>query len=163
MDEPPADRLPGDRPPPGRRLERPPSDRYATPAAAATAGPADGSLLRTIILSSVAALLLGLLYFALAGPLAIDALLVPLSIVTGVVIGVAAKAGAGSTVSSGRRTREALGVTLAWFILVHVAIWLYARNEGGVLPLIDYLLQTFGPIVPLSGVAALLAAWWAAR
>ena len=31
------------------------------------------------------------------------------------------------------------------------------------LPLVDYLLQVYGPVVPLTLIAAVLAAWWSAR
>ena len=42
------------------------------------------------------------------------------------------------------------------------ALW-FARTEGGVLPLIDYLGQTFGPLVPLQLLLAVGVAWWRAR
>ena len=44
-----------------------------------------------------------------------------------------------------------------------VGLWLYAGSEGGVLSLVDYLGETFGPLVPLQVVIAPAAAWMAAR
>jgi hypothetical protein len=35
--------------------------------------------------------------------------------------------------------------------------------EGGVLAPIEYLSQTFGPLVPIQLVIAGVAAWWTAR
>jgi len=57
----------------------------------------------------------------------------------------------------------ALVVTIAWFIVTQLAVWLYARSEGGVLAPLDYLLEVFGPVVPLTAIASILAAWWSAR
>ena len=48
-------------------------------------------------------------------------------------------------------------------ILGQLGLWLYARIEGGVLSLPDYLGQTFGFLVPLQFAAAMLVAWWTAR
>ena len=44
-----------------------------------------------------------------------------------------------------------------------LGIWAYARSEGGVLGLADYLGQTFGWLVPAQVVLAAFAAWWSAR
>jgi hypothetical protein len=44
-----------------------------------------------------------------------------------------------------------------------VGLWLYARTEGGVLALPDYLGQTFGLLVPIQVALALAIAWWSAR
>ena len=38
-------------------------------------------------------------------------------------------------------------------VLGQIGLWLFARAEGGVLPPIDYLGQTFGPLVPLEVLA----------
>ena len=57
----------------------------------------------------------------------------------------------------------ALVVTLLWFAVAQVAAWIYARNEGGVLPILDYLIAVYGPIVPLVAISSVLAAWWSAR
>ena len=44
-----------------------------------------------------------------------------------------------------------------------LAIWLLALREGGDLPLIDFLAQTYGPVVPLEAMLGTVAAWWSAR
>ncbi len=58
-----------------------------------------------------------------------------------------------------------LGATLAGIgvTIGQVGLWLYARTEGGVLPLIDYLGLTFGALVPLQLLLAAGVAWWRAR
>jgi hypothetical protein len=161
------DQIPGDRPPASRRLERPPSERYApageTSARGAAAAEPTGSVERSIAFAIPAAVIGLAVYLGFAGPLAFSSGLVVVAIFAGRTIGLAARAGAGRTVPSDQRMRVAVAIALAWFVLAHVAVWLYARNEGGVLPILDYLLETFGLIVPLSGIAAVLAAWWSAR
>src|SRR5258706_1806563 len=161
------DQTPGDRPPASRRLERPPSERYApggdASAQGSSAAEPTGSLERPIAFAIPAALIGLAVYVGFAGPLAFSAGLVVVAIFAGRTIGLAARAGAGQAVPSDQRMRLAVGIALAWFVLAHLAVWLYARNEGGVLPILDYLLETFGLIVPLSGIAAVLAAWWSAR
>ncbi len=47
--------------------------------------------------------------------------------------------------------------------LGQLGLWLFARSEGGVLPLVDYLGQTFGPLVPLQLLVAGAVAWWTSR
>ena len=47
--------------------------------------------------------------------------------------------------------------------LGQVGLWLLARGEGGVLPLVDYLGETFGILVPLQLAIAGLVAWWRSR
>ena len=85
------------------------------------------------------------------------------AIFAGRVIGMSARAGGGRVLTPDRRVVVALLVTLSWYVAAQAAVWLYARSEGGVLPIGDYLLQTFGPIVPLVAIASVLAAWWSAR
>ena len=48
-------------------------------------------------------------------------------------------------------------------LVAQIGIWLYARAEGGALGLVDYLAQTFGPLVPLQFAIAALVAWWSTR
>ena len=56
----------------------------------------------------------------------------------------------------------AVGLSLAAVVLAGLLTWLIARQEGGTLDLIDYLLTTFGPFVPAEAVIAAVAAWWGA-
>ena len=103
------------------------------------------------------------IYVALAGPFSFSAGLVVVAIFSGRMIGVATRAGGGSAVTSDRSVVVALLVTLTWFVTAQVLTWLYAQSEGGVLPLVAYLLEVFGPIVPLVAITSVLAAWWSAR
>lgn len=130
---------------------------------ATAAPPPAGSLARAVAFSTIAALIAMGIYLLFAGPLAFSAGLVIVAIFAGRVIGQTAKVGAGSALTSDQRIVVALVITIAWFVVTNVAVWLYAQSEGGVLPIVDYLLETFGPVVPLGGVAAVLAAWWSAR
>jgi hypothetical protein len=102
-------------------------------------------------------------YVAFAGPLAFSAGLVIVAIFAGRIIGLSARAGGGSGVSSDQPVVVALAITLGWFALAQVGTWLFAQSEGGVLPILDYLGQAFGPVVPLGLFASVLAAWWSAR
>ena len=47
----------------------------------------------------------------------------------------------------GRRVRIAVAITLGGVALGQLGLWLYARTEGGVLPLPEYLLEVFGVLV----------------
>jgi hypothetical protein len=157
--------MPGDRAP-GRRLDRAPGDRFAPPTVSGHDGgdsTAGGSIARAAIWATVAAVILLIVYVALAGPFAWSPGLVFVGILAGRAIGQSTKAGGGGAITSDQSVSVALVVTLAWFVASETATWLYARNEGGVLGPIDYLLQTFGPVVPLVAITSVLAAWWSAR
>ena len=164
--------VPGDGPPARstRVLDRAPGERYArgSVAAATGAGAAasvlpGGSVSRALLFAIPAAVFSLAAYVGIAGPLAISEGLVVVAILAGSLIGRSTRAGAGTAVDSGRRVRIALGITLAWFVLAQAGTWQFALGEGGVLPILDYLSQTFGLIVPLVAIAALVAAWWSAR
>ena len=154
--------LPGERPPAARRLERPPAERYAqaeSPAADCRrpfARPGGWLDRARGGIRGPAAVIAVLIYVALAGPFAFSAGLVIIGIFAGRVIGLSAKVGGGRAITSDQAVVVALLVTIAWFVVAQVATWLYARNEGGVLPIVDYLLQTFGPVVPLVAIASIL-------
>jgi hypothetical protein len=62
------------------------------------------------------------------------------------------------------RTVGRLAVALAVGAVVVAALgtWLIARQEGGVLGPIDYLLTTFGPFVPAELLLAAVGALWGA-
>jgi hypothetical protein len=57
----------------------------------------------------------------------------------------------------------AVGLAILGVALGQLGIWLYARSEGGVLGLLDYLAQTFGWLVPLQLAVAAAVGWWSAR
>ena len=75
----------------------------------------------------------------------------------------ALKVGAGPTIPRSSRIWLAAGLALAAVVLGQVGLWLFARTEGGVLPLVDYLGETFGPLVPFRRWPRRCAAAWSAR
>ena len=162
------------RPAPGeRRLPRPPSDRYALtptgdgyPTPESNDGP--GSRARAIGFGTIAALGGALVVVLFGGVLAISAGLLVVALAVGYAVGVAVLGGAGSLGrpdTTSRATRRGIAVSLAAsaIALGQVGLWLFARSEGGVLTLPDYLSQTFGALVPLQLVLATATAWWTTR
>jgi hypothetical protein len=139
---------PGERP--NRpRLDRPPSARYAEAAEAPTnACPVRGLAWAALVAVGGAAAIV-----ALGGPLAVSIGLVVVALVIGRLVGLAL------------RTKEfsAVTITLLGILLGQLGIWLYARSEGGVLGLLDYLGQTFGWLVAAQLLVGAAVAWWTAR
>lgn len=160
-------RIPGE-----RRLARPPSDRYRTAAPSIAddqaGGATDraGSPARAVAYGAIAALGGAVAIVVLGGVLAISAGLLVVAVTTGYAVGVATKAGAGAAGGPARRRTwrwTAVGVAVAGVLVGQLGLWLFARTEGGVLTLPDYLAQTFGALVPLQVLLAGVAAWWTAR
>lgn len=150
-------------PTPGeRRLERPPSERYASAEPDAEAPPA-GSLGRAIGYGAAAALAGAVVTVLLGGVVALSAGLLVVWATTGNVVGMLTRIGGGVTLAPWRRVAVAVVVALAGFALGQLGLWWYATTEGGVLPLVDYLATTFGILVPLQGGLAAGLAWWGAR
>jgi hypothetical protein len=155
-------------PTPGeRRLDRPPSDRYRAADTEATvddgvttsgAAPARG-----IVFGLLAALVVAAAITVVGGVLLVSAGLVIVAAAGGWAVAIALKIGAGPTIPRNSRIWLATGLALAAILLGQVGLWLFARSEGGVLPIVDYLAQTFGPLVPLQAIAAAVAAAWSAR
>jgi hypothetical protein len=147
---------PGER----RRLEHPPSHRYqdadepalATPAAEAPNEEASAvPVSRTErILRGTAVALVGVLAVAvLGGPLSVTAGLVAVAGVIGLLTGM--------VVRPGKVIAAVLAVASVAVGLV--GIWLFAGVEGGALPLLDYLAQVQGILVPIElAVAGAVAA-----
>ena len=174
-DGPVAGTEPGDRPGPaterpGRQLERPPGERYASPPGEPGAGgaPARDALFMPLAKASVAALAGALVLYVLGALLSSSFGLVFVAALTGAAVGLllarAAVPGGGSAPALTRpqTTRLAITIGLAAVTLGAVGTWLHAIGEGGTLGPIDYLLETFGAIVPLElAVAAFGAAWGA--
>lgn len=172
---------PGEQPPapgeagPGvaaaRRLDRPPSDRFAPrkPAAVDGAMPAAASALpgplgRALLVSlaaSIALVAVGALLASTAG------LLFSAGIGGGAIGLVLARAAVPRDGARpvARRTLSCLAVGLAIgaVAVAAVATWLIAQREGGVLGLVDYLIETFGPFIPGEAVVAAIAAAWGAN
>jgi hypothetical protein len=154
-------------PTPGeRRLSRPPSDRYraadaepeADPAATPAQAPARGIAFAVVVAIGIATAIT-----AVGGILLVTAGLIVLAAAGGWVVAIALKVGAGETIERRRRIWLAGGIALAAVLLGQVGLWLVARTEGGVLPIVEYLGQTFGPLVPLQALAATITAAWSAR
>ncbi len=157
------------RPPaPGeRRLDRPPSDRYRDlpdPAGAgggATSG--QGSIARGVAFGSLGGLAGAAVTVVLGGVLSLSAGLVIVAAATGWAVGTATRVGAGDAIARTRRPWLTLVLAVVAVLLGQLGLWLYARTEGGVLTLPDYLAQTFGLLVPVQVVVAGVTAWWSAR
>ncbi len=184
MDQHPAqDRDPGERPQASRRLETPPSARYGPPtgrasatdpashaeAEAGTSAPATpgGSAAspgspraRALVIAIVASLVGAAAIVLLAGILGQTAGLLAAVALTGIVVGRTLR-GPGVRFSPSMRLVIALILVLDAVALGNLGTWAYAVSEGGVLGPVDYLLETFGPLVAVEfvvgGAAAVLA------
>jgi hypothetical protein len=148
-----------------RRLDRPPSDRYlaAEPVPGDAATTSSQAPARGVAFAVIAAIVDVVAITVAGGVLAVSAGLVVLAAAGGWAVAVALKVGAGDTIPRPRRTWIAAGLALAAVVLGQVGLWLFARTEGGVLPLVEYLGQTFGPLVPLQAIAATTVAYWSGR
>ena len=93
----------------------------------------------------------------LAGQLAVSSGLLVVAVVVGRFVGVGLRTARGALTPAAARTL-ALVIAIAGVGAAQIGIWLYARSEGGVLELADYLGQTFGPLVPLEIVLAAVIA-----
>lgn len=65
-------------------------------------------------------------------------------------------------VDRGRLTWLAIGLALLAVVVADVVTWQYALAEGGALGLVDYLWETFGPLIPGEAVIAAITAAWGA-
>jgi hypothetical protein len=155
-------------PTPGeRRLAHPPSDRYRDAEAAAAAArevpDAGASVVRGLAFATVAAIAGAALTVVLGGVITLTAGLVGVAIATGWAVAAGLRFGAGSHLAGSRRARIAVVMALIAVALGQLGLWLYARSEGGVLPLPEYLGEVFGILVPIQAVFAALTAWVSAR
>ena len=162
-----------------RRLARAPSERYgATPppeTAAGSAPPGDrpraagpdvtsgGAPVRGIAFGTIAALAGAALIVVFGGALAASTGLLVVASAAGYAVGLATVLGAGDTLPARARPWIAAALAAAGVLLGQVGLWLFARAAGGVLAPIDYLAQTFGPLVPVEVLLAAAIAWWRAR
>lgn len=152
-----------------RRLARPPSERYGTavpdavPAAEPSSAVEQASPVRGIAFGAAPAIVGAAAIVVLGGVFAISAGLLVVAVAIGYAVGLAIVAGAAGTLSGPGRPAIAAVLAGVGILLGQVGLWLYARIEGGVLPLIDYLGQTFGVLVPLELLLAVGVAWWRAR
>ena len=82
---------------------------------------------------------------------------------TGLGVGVALQVGAAEHLSLPAADRARDRPDGRRVALGQLGIWQYARTEGGVLPLVDYLGEVFGLARAVQFVAAVVVAWLAAR
>jgi hypothetical protein len=157
-------------PTPGeRRLAHPPSDRYREAEASSEETTADvvggsgASVARGFVLAIVAGIAGAVAIVLLGGVLAISAGLVVVAAATGWVVGAAVRFGAGELLARRRRVVLAVAIALVAIVFAQIGLWQYALREGGVLPLVDYLGEVYGPLVPFEALAAVVVAWIAAR
>jgi hypothetical protein len=134
-------------------LDRPPGDRYVEPDthladAPDAAAPARGVAWATLVAVAGAASIV-----VLGGPLAMSVGLVVIAFLVGRFVGLALQG----------RVVAAVTIALLAILAGQLGIWLFARSEGGVLGLVDYLGQAFGWLVPVNLVVAAAVAWWTAR
>jgi formate/nitrite transporter FocA (FNT family) len=151
-----------------RRLARPPSERYREAEAKAAADAAEradssASLARGLALAVIVSLV-GALALVMLG--AIATVTTGLIVVAGAIgfgVALALQLGARGHLPSGHRVLLAVALTLGAIGLGQLGIWQYARAEGGVLPVIDYLAEVFGPLVIVEFVVGGVVAWAVAR
>jgi hypothetical protein len=97
----------------------------------------------------------------LAGQLAVSSGLLVVAVVVGRFVGLGLRTARGA-LTPGRARLLAVLIAAGGVAAAQLGMWAYARSEGGVLELVDYLGQTFGPLVPLevafAAVVAVLSA-----
>ena len=145
-----------------RRLDRPPSDRFRIDEPDEAPDPA-GSIARAAIGADGVALAGAVLTVLLGGVLALSAGLLVLWASLGSLIGQVTRWMGGGALAPRVRIAVAVGSALLGVALGQLGLWLYADLEGGALPLLDYLAQTYGVLVPLQALLAAGFAWWSSR
>lgn len=151
-----------------RRLDRPPSDRYReaeekSAANAAARAESSASLARGLAIAIALGLVGAAAIVVLGGIATVTTGLIVVAGAIGFGVAVALQLGAGSQLSPGRRIGLAVALTVASVALGQIGIWRYALAEGGVLSLIDYLGEVFGPVVIVEFVVGAVVAWLVAR
>ena len=156
-DGPPPTPTPGE-----RRLAHPPSDRYRTaePAEDETSA---GSPARAMVFGLLTGIGFAFAIVLLGGVLALSTSLVLLAPFLGWTVAWAVKTGADGSVPRSRLALLALSLAFGAVVLGQLGLWLYARTEGGVLPLTDYLGEVYGVLVPLQFLFAVPIAWATTR
>jgi hypothetical protein len=151
-----------------RRLAHPPSDRYlpAEPVGGdgdAAGGDASASVARGVAIAITVTLVGAAAMVVLGGVATVTTGLIVVAGAIGFGVAVALQLGAGGHLSPGRRIGLAVILTVASVVLGQIGIWRYALAEGGVLPLVDYLDEVFGPLVIVELVVGTVVAWVVAR
>ena len=111
------------------------------------------SAARGLALAAIVAVVGAVAITVLGGVLTLTAGLLVVAAIIGWAIGMGpARSAAGRHRRRPAAHRLAVALALGAVVLGQVGLWLYARTEGGVLPLVDYLGEVFGPLVPVAGV-----------
>jgi hypothetical protein len=111
----------------------------------------------------VAAIADALAITVIGGVMLVSAGLVVVAAGGGWAVAIGLRLGAGASISGRSRIGLAATIALVAIALGQVGLWLFARSEGGVLPIADFLAQTYGPLVPLQAAVAAVVAGWTAR
>jgi hypothetical protein len=148
-----------------RRLSHPPSDRYRAAEAQAELDAADpaASIARGVAVATAVAIVGSVAIVLLGGALTLTEGLIVVAGFTGLGIGIALRWGEADQLSRERRVVLALVLAIGATAIGQLGLWQYALTEGGVLPLLDFLEQVYGPVVLLEFAAAAVVAWLAAR
>lgn len=142
-------------------LQRAPGERYAPAPPTVEQEPATRSAVPAPAVAMAVAVAGAGLLVVLGGVLSMTAGLLVIAGATGWLVG--RSLATSGDIGPGARRTIAVVLALGSMVAGQVGLWLYARSLGGALGPIDYLTQTWGPLVPLLLLAAALAAWWAAR
>jgi hypothetical protein len=116
-----------------------------------------------VALAVAAAVVGAVAIVVLGGLLTLTAGLLVAAAAIGWGVALALRFGAGDRIAPRRRVAVALAIAMASVLAGQLGLWQNARMEGGVLPLLDYLGEVFGPLVPLQFAVAAVTAWIAAR
>ena len=170
---------PGDRPGTnagrsGRQLERPPGERYSRTGVGQRAGQGSlaaggrSALIGPLSKAGIAGVAGTIVLYLLGALLSSSVGLVFVAGLTGASVGLllarAAAPGGDVDPALSRRqaTWSAVAIAVLAVVVAAVGTWLHALAEGGALGLVEYLIETFGAIVPLELVIATLGAAWGA-
>jgi hypothetical protein len=164
MTDPTPETPPATGPTPGeRRLSHPPSDRYRVVEQAPAPDDAAATPMRGVALGVGAAIGGAAAITILGGVLAISSGLIVVAGATGWTVAAGLRAGAGASIHRTRRVRLAVALAVLAVALGQAGLWAYGRSEGGVLGPLDYLVETFGLLVPVEVAVAWIVAWISAR
>lgn len=158
-----AESEPGETPPDARRLATPPSARYGATGVDAEPGPPRSSLARDVAVAAVLSLIGAGAIVLLGGVLSQTTGLLAVAGIGGIAVGRAVRGEATDDPGRSMRTAVALILALDMVALGNLGTWAFALSEGGVLGPIEYLLETFGPLVPAEIAVGSIAAWLASR
>lgn len=117
---------------------------------------------RAVVTAVLVSLVGAAVIVALAGVLAQTTGLLAVAGIGGIAIGRTLRT-AGDALAAPARLALSIVFALDMVILGNLGTWAFAIAEGGVLGPIDYLAETFGPLVPIELAVASVAGWLAAR